>query len=351
MSVALGFVGAGNMNRSHMKSARELGLNLVGVVDMNSSAAEAAVKEFGVGAAYTDYADLLNNKDIQAVVIATPNKFHAEQSIAALNAGKHVFLEKPMAMNVKESEAIIDAMNKSGKILQMGMVNRFRGSARTLRHFIESGRCGAIYAAQAWSYRRRGIPGFGGWFTTKSMSGGGALIDVGVHLLDLALYLMDFPRPVAVSGVAYNQWKELDSYTYTNMWGKPTPGGVKDVDDYALGLIRFDNGATLQLNASWSLNIDNASADSGVRIMGDKGGVSLLGLDNPQIHAEEAGHLVDIQPQFKKNSGTLDEMQHFVDCILENKPPMPSAEQGRTVQSILDALYRSSEQRREVTVE
>jgi len=352
MSLKLTFIGAGNINKNHMRSAKELGLEMVGVYDIVQSSADAIAKEFGVGKAYTDLAQMLAEKSVDAVVVGTPNKFHAEHSIAALNAGKHVLLEKPMAMSSAECDAIIVAMKKSGKILQMGMVNRFKNSVGTLKHFIDAGKCGNLYTGQAFWYRRRGIPGFGGWFTTKSMSGGGALIDIGVHVLDLALYLMKFPKPVAVSGMTYNVWKELDQYTYTSMWGKPTAGGKKDVDDYALAIVRFADGQTLQVNVSWALNYDlSSSSEMGLRLAGDKGGVELKGMDAPHIYAEEAGHLVDVKPYFTTNNAFVDEMKHFAECIENNTQPIASAEQGRTVQSILDAIYRSGEERREIRLD
>jgi predicted dehydrogenase len=351
MALSFGFIGAGNINRTHLKSAQSLGINLAAVADVNLAAAQEAKKTFNVANATADWRQMLADKSIDAVIIGTPNKFHAEQAIASLQAGKHVFLEKPMAMNVKESDAIIAAMRKARKIVQMGMVNRFKGAAQALKKFVEAGKCGHVYSGQAFWYRRRGIPGFGGWFTTKAMSGGGALIDIGVHLLDLALYLMDFPRPVAVSGQTYNMWKDLDSYTYTSMWGKPTPGGKKDVDDYALAVIRFDKGQTLQLNISWALNVEFMQPEMGVRLMGDKGGVALLGGDNPRFFGEEAGHIVDVQPYFTKNDPALDEIKHFAECIEQGGQPMATAQQGRTVQMLLDAIYKSGEEQKEVRLD
>ncbi len=219
MPLSLGFIGAGNINRVHMKDAQQLGLNLAAAADVVPASLEQVKTTFGITKTFLDYRKMLADKSIDAVVIGTPNKFHAAQAIAALQAGKHVFLEKPMAMNVGECDAILAAHKKSRKILQMGMVNRFRGSSQALKNYVDSGRCGNLYSGQAYWYRRRGVPGFGGWFTTKSMSGGGALIDIGVHYLDLALYLMGFPKPVAVSGMTYNIWKRLDSYNYSGMWG------------------------------------------------------------------------------------------------------------------------------------
>jgi predicted dehydrogenase len=351
MSVRVGFIGAGNINRYHMKNATTAGFELIAVADVKPGVAEDAQKLYSVRDAFTGYQDLLKVKDVEAVIIGTPNKFHAEQAIAALEAGKHVFLEKPMAMNVRESDAILAAMKRSGKLVQMGMVNRFKGAPQALKRFIESGRCGQLYAGQTFWYRRRGIPGFGGWFTTKSLSGGGALIDIGVHMLDLALYLMGFPKPVAVSGATYNMWQELGSYTYTNMWGAPTPGGKKDVDDYALATIRFAEGQTLQVNVSWALNVGFMQPEQGLRLMGDKGGVALDGLDNPHVYTEEAGHIVDMKPYYANVDAGLEEIKHFAACVKGEAKPMPTAEQGRTVQSILDAIYRSGEERREVPVE
>jgi predicted dehydrogenase len=135
------------------------------------------------------------------------------------------------------------------------------------------------------------------------------------------------------------------------MWGDPTPGGRKDVDDYALATIRFAEGQTLQLNVSWALNVGFMQPEQGLRLMGDKGGVALEGLDNPHVYAEEAGHLVDIKPYFTNMDPGLAELKHFAACIRGECQPMPSAQQGRVVQSILDAIYRSSESRREVPVE
>jgi predicted dehydrogenase len=180
------------------------------------------------------------------------------------------------------------------------------------------------------------------------MSGGGALIDIGVHMLDLAVYLMGFPKPVAVSGMTYNIWKNLENYTYVGMWGKPTPGGKKDVDDYALALIRFVEGQTLQLNVSWALNVDFMQPEQGVRLMGDKGGVELKGMDQPFAYTEQAGHLVDVKLHFKAAPNHTQTMAHFVECVQGNRQPLATAQQGRTIQSILDAIYESGKTGKEV---
>ena len=350
MPKTIGFIGAGNINAGHMKNAAALGLEVAAVADVNLPAAEAAAKTYDAKA-FADFAELLK-LGLDGVVIGVPNKFHAPQAIAALQAGSNVFLEKPMAMNAAECDQIIAARDAAGKILQMGMVNRFRGSSQTLKTFIDAGRCGRIYAGQAFWWRRRGIPGFGGWFTTKSMSGGGALIDIGVHLLDLALYLMAFPTPVAVSGSTYNTFRKLEDYTYTSMWaGPPKPGAEKDVDDYATAKIRFADGQSLSLDVSWALNIPNMKPEMGVMLMGDKGGVSLDNLETPAFHGEADGHIIDMLPQYEKIDPMKAEMANFRDCLTGDAQPMATAEQGRTVQAILDAIYRSSDEGREVRLD
>jgi predicted dehydrogenase len=326
-------------------------MTLAIAADLNIAAANEAAALYGIHHASADWRDVLADKNVQAVVIATPNKFHAEQAIAALNAGKHVFLEKPMALNLGEADAILAAMKKSGRIVQIGMSNRFKAGPQALKQAISAGVCGHIYAGETFWYRRRGIPGFGGWFTTKALAGGGALIDIGVHMIDLALYLMDFPKPVAVSGTTFNIWKELKDYNYTSMWGSPVPGGKKDVDDYAVAMVRFNQGQILNINVSWSLNVGWMDPEMGVRLMGDKGGVALHGMDKPHIYAEQFGMVADTQPYTKTTDPFAEEMKQFDASIRGGAAPVATAQQGRTVQSILDAIYRSSEENREVTVE
>ena len=348
----VGYVGAGNINKNHMKCAAPAGLEVAAVFDVFKPAADEAAKLYEA-TAFDDY-DAMLRSDIDAVFIGTPNKFHAPQTIAALQAGKHVFLEKPMAMNVGESDAIIAARDKAGKVVQMGMVNRFQGSSQTLKDFVTAGRCGEIYSGQTFWWRRRGIPGFGGWFTTKSMSGGGALIDIGVHMLDLAMYLMGFPEPVAVSGSTYNTWKKYDEYTFNNMWAAPRPGTEikdKDVDDYATAKIRFSGGQSLSLDVSWALNIPDLQPEMGLRLQGDKGGVALEGMDKPRFYGEQEGHVVDVVPQYKKVDAMQAEDTHFGQVLRGEAELIPTAEQGRTVQRVLDAIYRSSDEGREVRLD
>lgn len=347
----IGYVGAGSIFQQHIAASKVVGHDPVGVYDIVPEIGRSQADKHGIRKVYDTFEDMLADKDLEAVVVCTPNKFHAEQAIALLNSGKHVLGEKPMAMNPDECRAMIAAQKKSGKIFQLGMVNRFRTQSQALKKVIEAGRCGNIYSGQTFWYRRRGIPGFGSWFTTKAVSGGGGLIDIGVHMLDLALYLMDFPKPISVSGQTYNNWSDLNSYVYTSMWANPVPNGKKDVDDYATALIRFENGATLNLNVSWALNIGDLKPEMGLRLMGDKGGVALEGMDTPMFYGEAEGHLID--QKISCTAAKAMEVQHrcFLASVRDGAPVIATAEQGLTVATILDAIYRSSETKREIRLD
>ena len=351
MSIRIGYIGAGNICRAHMQASKKLDVTMYGVFDVIHAAAEAVAKEYGIARHYDDLGKMLGDADLDAVVVGTPNKFHAEHAIACLEAGKHVLLEKPMAMNAVECDQIIRAKQKSGKVLLMGMLNRYKASSGAIKQVIDSGACGQIYSGQTYWFRRRGIPGFGSWFTTKSMAGGGGMIDIGVHMLDLALYFMGFPKAVAVSGMTYNVWDKLENYKYTGMWGKPVPGSTKDVDDYALALVRFADGQSLNLNVSWALNMETLQVEQGVRLMGTQGGVAMNGLDNPWFFGEQFGLITDTKISYAQNDPFVDEQKHFLDCCAGSADPLSTAEQGRVVQSILDGIYESSTQNREVRLD
>lgn len=344
----LGFIGAGTIARTHMASARALGFDRLAVADPSRSAVEAAATDFGIQRCYADYRELLADPRIDAVVIATPNMLHAEQAVAALDAGKHVLLEKPMAPDTASAERIVAATRRAGRRLQMGMANRFKAGPQALRAHVRSGACGRIYAAEAAWYRRRGIPGFGGWATTQALAGGGALLDIGVHMLDLALHLMDFPQPVAVSGATWNVWRRLEDYHYTSMWGAAVPGGTKDVEDYAIGHIRFAEGQILQLNAAWAINLAATPHEQKIRVMGEQGGAELRGLEQPYFYGETAGRCTDTTVALGRQDEFQLQLAEFAASIREGRDPLADAQQGLAVTRLLEAIYRSAESGREV---
>jgi predicted dehydrogenase len=350
MPIALGLIGAGTIGGVHADKAARLGLDLVAVADPDLAAAETLAKRHGFARSCSDFREVVADPRIDAVVIASPNGLHGEQAIAALEAGKHVLLEKPMAATLSDARRIAEAQRRGGTVLQLGMANRYKAAPQSLLRFARGGQCGDFYTGQAFWLRRRGIPGFGGWATTRELAGGGAVLDIGVHVLDLALHLMGFPRAVAVSAAAYNVWSELEHYTYTWMWGRPRPGGRKDVEDCAMALVRFEDGQTLQLSISWAINAAMPGPDAGIRLMGDRGGIELRGFDGAHFYGEMAGSVIDAQPHLPAVDDFLEQLRAFVAACTGAAAPVATADEGLAVQGILDAIYRSAEERREVSV-
>jgi predicted dehydrogenase len=352
--IKLGIIGAGAIGAHHTATAKRVGVEVVGVADVNETAARALAQKEGVAVALADPLALLAIEDIDAVVVGVPNKFHKDLALAAMRAGKDVLLEKPMAMNVAECREINAEAKAQKRIVQIGFVHRFTTVAQTAKRFIDDGTLGTIYHAKANMYRRRGIPGLGGWFTTKQLSGGGPLIDLGVHVIDLAMHLMHFPRPLRVSGKVYaNFGPRMKDYLYEGMWaGPPRLEGEFDVEDAAHALIRFEGGLTLETNVTWAGNFPENALPSLMGFFGDKGGLTFqLGGNEVRIATEANGHNVDLVPKLRPAEHADDQLRHFVECVRTRKEPITSGEKGQVVQALIDAIYRSSEQDREVEVE
>lgn len=353
MPVRLGIIGAGTIGATHAQTAQRVGVPVNGIADTNEAAAKALAAKEGIPAAYGDPAKMLASPEIDAVVVGVPNKFHRPLALAAIEAGKDVLLEKPMALSREECRQVNDAAAKRGRIVQVGFVNRYTPVATTAKAFIDAGELGRVYHAKANIYRRRGIPGLGGWFTTKALAGGGPLIDVGVHIIDLALHLMSFPRPVRVSGKVYaNFGPRMKGYVYEGMWaGPPRYEGVFDVEDAAHALVRFEGGLTLEINATWAGNFPEGSVQNLMGFFGDKGGLTFqLGGNELKLAGERHGHNLDLSPKLREANPWDEQLRAFVRAVETRQEPGASGKQGEVVQSIIDAIYASSEQDKEVEV-
>jgi predicted dehydrogenase len=322
--------------------------------DIVPSKALKLAPDWGVPATrvFADYHDVLALDDVDAVDICTPNLYHSEIAVAALEAGKHVFCEKPDAVSPEKAQAMADAAAASGKTLMVMRNNRFRPEAQFVKRLADEGQLGDMYAGRCGWIRRRGIPGKGGWFTTKELSGGGPLIDLGVHMIDLAIYLMGNPRPVAVSGATYCKFAETDaSDSVHSDFGEKKADGTFDVEDLAMGLIRFGNGATLQVECSWASNIGTES--NFVELRGSKGGCKIASDSPPMVFTEMAGVPVDIVPRLSKSA--LGEhgknLYHFVDVVLRGAEPIFLPVQGVNMIRILAALYESADTGKEVRLD
>lgn len=356
MTYRLGIIGAGAIGSLHADAARRAGVNVAAVCDVALPVAEALASQHD-GARAVGSVDELLAGDIDAAVVAVPNNLHKDTAIKALQAGKDVLLEKPMALDPAECDEILAARDRNGRLLQLGFVCRCAPTTRVAAEFIAAGRLGTIYHAKAILVRRRGIPGLGRWFTTKASSGGGVLIDLGVHVIDLVRNLLGSPTPTRVSAHVASQFGDpIDAYNFTEMWaGPPNPDGVFDVEDHANGLIRFDSGLTLEVTTTWASNIAEGLLPNGIYLFGDKGGCFFdIWTDRIEIATEDSGRIVDLKPHLTPGDHWTEawrrQHEQFAEAVRTRTPPTASGEDGRFIQAVLDAMYRSSEAGREVEV-
>ena len=357
MSDTLGIIGSGGIGTLHAEAASKAGWHIAAVCDVDSARVEALVQKHSGARAFTQVDDMLALPGAAAVVIAVPNALHKEIAIAAMRAGKDVLLEKPMAMSVAECDSILEERDRTKRILQLGFVCRCTPMADAARRLIQSQRLGNIYHAKASIYRRRGIPGLGRWFTTKSQSGGGVLIDLGVHLVDLVMHLTGYPQATRVSGSCTSRFgSPIDHYRFTSMWAGPVnAAGVFDVEDGACALIRFVNGMTLELNAAWAMNLPDGTLHDGIVLLGDRGGCAFdLWRNRVVFSSVQDDLLVDAKPQLPEGdlwmNGWVAQHRMFLESVTNRTAPQATGENGRAVQAILEAIYRSAAEEREVEV-
>jgi predicted dehydrogenase len=320
--------------------------DLIAICDIDTARLSERGKELGIPAEmqFTDYRDLLALPELDVVSVALPNYLHAPVTIAAFEAGKHVLCEKPMATSKSEAASMLSASKGCGQTLMICFNYRFRDDARWLLSMRDAGRMGDIYFARAGWLRNTGIPGFGGWFTNKALSGGGPLIDLGVHILDLTLWLMGYPKPVTVSGAAFAKFGPDGKKS----WGsKIGPGGF-DVEDLAAGFVRFDNGAALQIETSWGAHTKPAKDDYFLTLYGSQGGAELYvsnytDRDTLAFYTEESGQPVLIKPAIVNRAPGHE--------LAVAHPVETTGEQGLALMKIIDGLYESAATGREVCLE
>lgn len=352
-SIRMGLVGTGNIGRVHTETLKRNGIMYAAAADIRYEVAQNFAKEFGIPKVFASGQELFDTDLVDAVTLAVPNKAHAELAIAAMKAGKDVFVEKPMSVSQELCAQMAKTARETGRILQVGFVYRYSPIAQAIQAFRDAGRFGTIYHAKANLYRRRGIPGLGGAFTTKAESGGGVLIDIAVHTIDLATFLMGFPTPVRASGKTYGYFgRRMKQYLYENMWaGPPKYDGTFDVDDSAHALIRFEGGMTLEVNVTWAGNIPEDSLRSDMAILGDQAGaVFKIGGNEVTIATEQCGHNVDIKPTLRPGDMWDGQLQAFLHAVQTREQPHANGRSGQRVQAILDGIYASSAADREVEI-
>jgi predicted dehydrogenase len=365
MSIRLGIIGAGSIGEVHAEAAVAAGQTVAAVADVNREAAirlaaaldgQQSRGQPSCGCrAHDSAASLLEDDSIDAVVVSVPNRWHRELAIEAMRAGKDVLLEKPMGLSAAECQQTIEVAGETGRILQIGMMHRWTAVGQAAKNAVATGDLGEIYHAKAHLYRRRGVPGLGGWFTTREMSGGGPLVDLGVHLIDLTCWLMDFPKIERVSGKVYSYFgKRMRDYVYESMWaGPPKLDGVCDVEDSAHALIYFEGGGTLDLQVSWAINMpgDSRKEASRIGLFGDRGGLTFeMGGESFTLAEERHGRNVDTRVWLPEVEPFVQQAVGFAACVESREAPLATGSQGKKVQAILDAIYESSQTNRDVVL-
>ena len=343
----LGVVGL-NRGRTHVRNALQCpDIELCAVCDIDRDKADSRAKEYGVKKVYYDHRDLLADPEIDAVVMATPIDVHAETVIDALNAGKHVLCEKPMCIRWEDAQAMKEAAEKNGKLLMVGFVCRHELGTKILKEYIDNGSFGEIYYAKAVYQRRDGNPG--GWFGDKKRSGGGPIIDFGVHFLDLTRYLAGNPKPVSVTATTYykigDRKGEIGKTKY--LASSATDHDVCDVEDSAVALIRYDNGMTLNLEVAFDLNMKEDRME--VMVFGTKAGATLY--PSLEIYGSTGRYQTTLSDAADTGDDPVEfqnEIDHFVDCLLGRAECIAPAEDGVQIMRILNAIYESAETGREV---
>lgn len=317
--------------------------------DIIPERAQKAVRDYGCGIAVTDYQDILKDPEVTAVSVCVPNNLHAPISIDCMRAGKHVLCEKPSARTLIEAQEMQKVQHETGMTLNIGVVNRFNDSVRRIKKMIDDGRLGEIYHVYVSFRAHRSIPGLGGAFTTKAIAGGGALIDWGVHYLDIVMYCCGDPNPVTVSGETFCKLgRDIEGYTCTNMWAGPrTPGGTYDVDDSVTALVRT-TGPVVTVHGAWAQNI--GEEDRYIDFMGDKAGIRLIYGKGFTLYTAEDGALVTYKPEFEIGDMFQTEIDAFVDCIGTGEKLASHIDTVILTAQIMQAIYDSSEIHKEITI-
>lgn len=348
----IGLIGAGNIGQIHARAIESLGESITAVADIDSANRDSFADEFGVVSAYDDYRTMLDEEDLDLVIVSVPNSLHAECAIAALEADVDVFVEKPLAHTLEDAERLAAVEAESAGRVTVGFVRAFEPWVAEIRSAIAGGELGDVYDIDAEFVRRRGIPQLGSWFTRKHVSGGGAVIDIGVHVIHLALHLLDFPSVKSVSATTGGHFGSKAEYTYLNMWGgAPIDDGAFDVDDYARALVRTADGTTIHLHLAWA---SNGKSNESLRIYGGRAGATIDGVGSSQratMYSTRGEGLTDTEVHLPDADRFTAQWEYVVAVTRGDvKPSQNTLEEGLAVQRVVDAIYESAETEREVVL-
>ncbi len=360
MSIKVGVIGAGGMLQYHAAGFRQAGAEIVAVADPAPGAAAKAAEKWGIAQAYESVDAMLGECDeLDAVSIIVPNKFHAPLALQCLKAGKHVFCEKPPALKASEVAEMIAAANAAGKKLMFNFNNRARPESQAMKSYCEDGTVGTINSAQAKWIRRTGIPGFGGWFTTKELSGGGPVIDL-LHMIDLALYFMDYPEPAHVLANTFDTF--ITDKGFKGPWGIPDRAdGTNNVEAAAHGFVTFKTGQVLTLQVSWaemvrreevSVVFQGTKAGGKVERLFGRDGLDETAIDTCELYVQENGNSVNrsIVTPACEDMGRSNSARNFIEAIEGKAEPLNTPDQAFRLMQIIDALYQSAQSGKPISI-
>lgn len=333
-----GCIGAGGIARKkHMNGYSKLpNVELAAVCDSNIEAAKALARDFGVARVYGDFCEMLEKEHLDIVSVCTPNATHKDITVKALSMGCNVHVEKPMALNAAEAREIVEAEKRYGKKVMVGLNKRFLGVTVLIKRLMDEGFFGDIYHVRCGWERDSGIPGVGRWFTDKSLSGGGALIDLGVHYMDLAMYILGWSEPERVAGTLSNNF--LTEGTRIRR-GYKSADGVIDVEDMAAGCVVMKSGQTLDYCFNWAANIEKEIRY--IDAYGTKAGFRLEN-DGLKLFTQLGGTMFTLVPDEATMPLDGNEFRSFAESIISDTPTEATAEQGLRVMELIDMIYASS---------
>lgn len=341
----VGVIGLG-IGRGHVKGFQSHPrAEVVAVADPDEERCRRIKEEQRVPSTYRDAREMLERERLDVVSIATPNHLHRELAVAALESGAHVLCEKPMAMSAAEGREMIAAAERAGRRLMINFSYRFSSQSQALRRLVDTGVLGHVYNARTVWLRRHGFPKFGGWFSDRALSGGGPLIDLGVHRIDLALWLMGYPQPVWAMASVHRELTEAENVRQ---------GTAATVENHAAGMVRFDDGASLLIEASWASHRSEPEymethlygVQAGLVQRNRGGGYDFVA----ELYETRPGGFYDVA-LVRSDAPARSSMEHFVDAIVDGTETPAPAAHGLIVQEILDALYLSAERGEPVRID
>ena len=347
----IGIIGAGTIADHHADAIDTLGESVHAVADLDPTALRTFADKHGVEETYTSHETMLADANVDAVVVAVPNAFHAECAIAALEADASVLVEKPLATSYEAATDIATAERESRGTVMVGFCKTFNPWFEWLDRRVADGRFGSVYDVEAEFVRRRGIPQLGSWFTQKEIAGGGAMIDIGVHVLHQLLTLLDFPEIHSVSAATGQNFGTKDEYTYLDMWGgDPEDDATFDVDDHTRAMIHTDSGATVNLHVAWA---SNGESRQKLRVHGDEAGATVrVGGGGTTVYSTDGDALSTTSLDHESVNPITRQWEYFLEVLRGEREHLRNTlEEGLAVQQVIDQIYDSADRQQKRKVE